>query len=100
MAYPPGLDARIKELEAELKLLKKERVVMINREDLSELTSLTNLSWEPYHAHISWLSRAVICCGPRRDGEIGHSHVRTSKQMTYEETKRVAECASEIVGFC
>lgn len=95
MAYPPEAVARIKELEQELAELKKTRVVILDRAKLDELGDLTNLSWEPYHSRISWISRAAVCC---RKGESEfNSRVRTFNQISYEETKEVAKCASEIV---
>ena len=99
MVYPPDVEKRIQELEAELSELKNTRTIIAPHSKVKPLADLTDLYSSNFQTHISWLARAVTC---RYKEFVGTDKLEISKiipvgKMSFDEVEKASKCASEII---
>lgn len=94
MVYSQEVQAKIKDLEAQIKELKETGVVIPGRNDMDELGHLTGSYGHYFYTHIAWLAKASVCGIP-----ISNSSTKTKKlsDMTVEEATGVANCMNEVM---
>lgn len=96
MVYSQEVQAKIKDLEAQIKELKETGVVIPGRNDMDELGHLTGSYGHHFHSHISWLARASVC-GIIESDNFSSTRTKKLSDMTTEEATGVANCMNDVM---